>query len=303
MERVVPGCNRQPLRGLSHQRITMYESHWGLSARPFEHRADDAFYYPAEGHQAALIKLRYALELGASAALAGASGTGKTLLLDWLDRQLADRGYCFVRLAYPRLSPGELLSYLADELADDPAPPHDHTRPVDQSLRRVQAELKLFGTRQKRVVVAIDEAHSINNPDTWETLRLLLNLESTDQRGLGLLLLGQTQLLKTLSRIPALEERLAAKCQLPPFSAEETAAYITHRVQAAGRTSEIFDATAVEAVHAATHGRPRRINRLCDLALLVGYAEERQTITAEQVEAVAEELAGGCAATQTAAAR
>ena len=84
----------------------MYESHWGLNARPFDRRADGAFYYPAEGHQAALVKLRYALEHSCGAALAGASGVGKTLLLDSLVRQLADRGYVFVKLAYPRLSPG-----------------------------------------------------------------------------------------------------------------------------------------------------------------------------------------------------
>jgi general secretion pathway protein A len=268
----------------------MYESHWGLNARPFDYRADGAFYYPAEGHQAALVKLRYALEHGSGAALAGAAGTGKTLLLDSLERQLADRGYVFVRLAYPRLSPGELLGYLADELAEPPLPPHSHVLPVDQSLRRVEAELKRLASQQKRVVFAVDEAHSINNPDTLEAMRLLLSLESTDRRAPALVLIGQTQLLTTLSRIPALEERLAAKCLVPAFSAEETAAYITHRLQAAGRSNDLFDASAAEAVHAFTHGTPRRINRLCDLALLVGYAQERQSITAEHVEAVAEEL-------------
>jgi general secretion pathway protein A len=62
-------------------------------------------------------------------------------------------------------------------------------------------------------------------------------------------------------------------------------------LQAAGRSTELFNASAAEAVHALTHGTPRRINRICDLALLVGYAEERQSITAEHVEAVADELA------------
>jgi general secretion pathway protein A len=125
-----------------------------------------------------------------------------------------------------------------------------------------------------------------------ETLRLLLNLDGADRRAPALLLVGQTQLLTTLSRIPALEERLAAKCLLLAFTVEETTAYIAHRLQAAGRSTELFNASASEAVHALTHGTPRRINRLCDLALLVGYAEERQSITAEQVEAVAEDLAG-----------
>jgi general secretion pathway protein A len=103
--------------------------------------------------------------------------------------------------------------------------------------------------------------------------------------------------------MPALEQRLAAKCLLPALSAEETASYITHRLQAAGRTSELFDAGAAEAVHALTHGAPRRINRLCDLALVVGYAEDRQSISAEQIEAVAEEITGNGSMPQAAAAR
>lgn len=268
----------------------MYEAYWGLNARPFERRADGAFYYPAEGHQAALVKLRYALEHGCGAALAGASGVGKTLLFDSLERQLSDRGYVFVRLAYPRLSPDELLAYVADELTEQAVDPNRGIQPVDQCLRRVEAALKRLTSQQKRVVITVDEAHSINNPDTLETLRLLLGLESADRRAPALVLVGQTHLLAILSRIPALDERLASKCLLPAFCVEETAAYITHRLQAAGRSSELFDASAAEAVHALTRGTPQRINRLCDLALMVGYAEERQTITAEQVEAVAEEL-------------
>ena len=276
----------------------MYESHWGLNARPFDERAVGAFYYPAEGHQATLIKLRYALAHGCGAALAGPAGAGKTLLLDSLERQLADRGFVFVRLTYPCLSPGELLSYLADELSEQSAPPHSTVQPVDQSLRRIEMELTRFTSQQKRVVVAVDEAHCIHNPDTLEALRLLLSLERSQSRAPALLLAGQTPLLATLSRLPGLEERLAARCLVPTLCAAETAAYITHRLQAAGRTSELFDTSASEAVHALSHGTPRRINRLCDLALLVGYAEERQTICGEHIEAVADELIGRSAVQQ-----
>jgi general secretion pathway protein A len=61
-------------------------------------------------------------------------------------------------------------------------------------------------------------------------------------------------------------------------------------LQAAGAAREIFDEGALEAVHQLTLGVPRRINRLCDLALLIGFAEERSVLGREQVEAVAEEL-------------
>jgi general secretion pathway protein A len=93
-----------------------------------------------------------------------------------------------------------------------------------------------------------------------------------------------------LSRWRALDERLAVKALLRAFHVEETISYINHRLTVAGATRTIFDAGAMEAVHHQTQGNARQINRLCDLALLVGFAEGHDTITADQVDAVVEEL-------------
>jgi len=71
---------------------------------------------------------------------------------------------------------------------------------------------------------------------------------------------------------------------------EETAAYIEHRMTAAGATREIFAAEALQKAHQLTGGIPRRINRLCDLALVVGYAAKQHTIDAEQLVSVSSEL-------------
>ncbi len=93
-----------------------------------------------------------------------------------------------------------------------------------------------------------------------------------------------------VDRMPGLEERLAIKCLLRPLTLEETVSYVAHRLNAAGAKQPIFEPRALETLHALTHGLPRRINRLADLALLIGYAEGRPAITAEQLEGVAQEL-------------
>ncbi len=275
----------------------MYETYWGLNARPFDRRADAAFYYSAENQHAALVKLRYALEQGGAAALAGAAGAGKTLLIELLTRQFAGQGRVFIRLAFPLLSPAELLQYLADELAGVVAPSYA-SRSIDLSLRQIEAALRKLTAEEKRLVIVIDEAHTIDDSQTWEALRLLLNLETTDSRPPVVLFVGQTVLFQMLSRMPSLDDQLSARCLLPAFSAEETTSYIAHRLQAAGAPREIFDSSAIEAVHALAQGIPRRINRLCDLGLIVGYAEERTTISAAQIEAVAEDLIGFATETQ-----
>src|SRR4029079_13138603 len=130
----------------------------------------------------------------------------------------------------------------------------------------------------RHAVVVIDEAHLLEGNRTFEALRLLLNFEYNAPPVLTLLLFGQPPLLPLLARMPALEERLAVKCLLRPLTLEETMAYVQHRLSAAGRSQAIFESSALETLFYLTQGNPRRINRLCDLALLIGYAEEQALI-------------------------
>jgi general secretion pathway protein A len=138
--------------------------------------------------------------------------------------------------------------------------------------------------------VAIDEAHLLADGNALETVRLLLNFEHQGASALTLLLVGQPGLLPALDRMPGLEERMAVKCLLRPLQLEETISYVNHRLKAAGASRTIFENDALEAVFYLTRGLPRRINRLCDLALLIGFAEEQPTLGATQIEAVSQEL-------------
>jgi general secretion pathway protein A len=121
-------------------------------------------------------------------------------------------------------------------------------------------------------------------------MRLLLNFESAGRPGLTLLIVGQTGLLPTLERMPQLDERLAVKCLLRRFTEQETADYAAHRLKLAGAVQTIFEPDSLSTLHRLTHGVARQINRLCDLALLIGFAEERRTIDTGQLEAVCHEL-------------
>jgi general secretion pathway protein A len=110
------------------------------------------------------------------------------------------------------------------------------------------------------------------------------------QPTLTLILVGQMNLVSAIGRLRGLEERIAVKALLRSFTAEETAAYVRHRLEVAGATQEIFTPDAFEALHYLGHGTARQINRLADLALLVGFADSLPRIAADQVEAVNEEL-------------
>lgn len=265
----------------------MYESYWNLSQKPFEESCDPALYYPGESHQGALLKMRYAVESRRGAAvLAGASGTGKSLLMNLLRSQLPEQFHPVVPLVFPAMPVGELLRLIADHLEVDGATTAD----TSDSVRRIEKRLATNAQDGKHAVLIIDEAHLLTDREVLQALRLLLNFEGPQGPLMTQIWVGQPQLLVHLDRMPDLEERLGVKSMLRPFTLEETMSYVTHRMNAAGQASEVFDAVALEALHELTGGVARRINRLADLALLIGFAEQRERITAEHVEAVSDEL-------------
>jgi general secretion pathway protein A len=286
----------------------MYESYWQLRQKPFDTTADPRFYFPCESHQAALLKLRYAVENHRGGALlAGAAGTGKTLLATMLRGMLGEGFSPFMRLVFPQMSTAELMAYLADELdvpekGDSPhlcAAPSGPFRQMGtvpffaglhESVRRIERALAENARQGRHAVLLVEEAQLIESRQTFETLRLLLNFGASDAAALTLVLSGQPGILPMLERMPQLEERLGVKCLLRPLGVSETGDYVAHRLRAAGAVRPIVEPEAIPVLHELTHGIARQINRLCDLALLIGFAEERQTLGAEHFQVVCREL-------------
>ncbi len=270
----------------------MYERHWHLSGRPFENWCDSRFFFPAEIHQTAMLKLRYGVENRRGAlTLCGDSGMGKSMLVDTLVQQLPEEITPITRMVFPRLTGDQLLGYLAEELTGEAADPQQ--TPL-QALRQIERCLNENIAAGQHALVVVDEAHLLTNPDQLETLRLLLNIRggtSTAEAAWTLLLVGDSTLLGLIERNHALDQRMSVKSLLGRFTLDQTIDYIGHRLQlVAGDVSHIFTNPALEALHMRAGGIPRRINRLGDLALMVGYAEDLSVIDAPQIEAVHQEL-------------
>jgi general secretion pathway protein A len=236
------------------------------------------------------LKLRYAIEnRRGGALLSGASGSGKTLVVGILKEILGEKYLPLVHVVFPQMTTAELMAYLADELAGETGP--SDARGVDQSIRRIQRFLQENTSEERHAVLVVDEAHLIDDTRTFEALRLLMNFEFEGQPAMTLLLVGQPGLLPKLGRMPQLEERMAVKCFVRTLKPNETGEYVSHRLKAAGADRALLEDKALETLHQLAHGIPRRINRLCDLALLIGFAEEHEALGPAQIEAVHEELA------------
>lgn len=268
----------------------MYADYWQLNSAPFENNLDTRFYYESESHHAALLKLRYMIENDKGAGLVvGGTGSGKSFVLNVLGEALEGAFGPFVHLVFPQMSPGELLAYLAVELgAKDEALRRDPGG-LDRTIRMIQQQIQNFNTQGRHPVLLIDEAHLIDDQATFQALRLLLNFQPIGLK-FSLIFSGQNELLSRIRRIPQLDERLGVKCILRPMGYEETLGYVTHRIRMGGVSRALFAPDAMEALFELSGGIPRQINRLCDLALLVGLADNSEQVSAGQVEAVSEEL-------------
>lgn len=214
------------------------------------------------------------------------------LLLDGgpVTRELSRSGPFLVHVLFPQLGPGELLAYLAVELGADESQIGRGAGELNRTIRQLELRLRHLTAEGWHAVIVIDDAHLIDDPRVLETLGLLLNFPARGDGELTLLLLGEPILLGPIERTPGLNERIAVRSLLGPLTSDETQRYIAHRLNVAGRRDAIFDEGAIRTVFELSGGIPRRINRLCDLALLVGYADELRTLSAAEVDAVGREL-------------
>lgn len=269
----------------------MYEQYWQLNCAPFENNSDPGFFFGARSHHATLLKLRYLVENGKGGGLViGGVGIGKTYLIEVLRDQLPETYGPIAHLGFPQLSPGELLSYLAVELGADESAVTGSDAGLDRTIRCIEQQLVRSAEQGRHPILVIDEAHLIDDPRVFQTLQLLLNFRRPGQVDFSLVLAGEHALLSRVQRIAQLDDRLAVKCVLQPLTADETARYVAHRLEVAGTRQPIFDDSAIHALYELSGGVPRRINRLCDLALLVGYADRMTVVSEAHIDAVSEEL-------------
>lgn len=264
----------------------MYGNYWHFREPPFRNHFRREFYFPSPTHQASLLKLRYAIEQREEAALlVGEPGTGKSFVSHLLGESLPQSVVPIVWSCCPFDAPEELMLHLAAELSGNSFKGSGYA-----ALRELETFLAHNLEEGHHAVLIIEDAQLLQNIRTWEVLRSLMTLKIGGETPWTLIVLAQPLLVPLLDRLPHLEELFTLKAFLRPWTLEETGQYIKHRINTAGCDDEVFSSDAVQAIAEFSSGIPRRINRLCDLSLLVAFAEKSHQVTAAHVEAVHDEL-------------
>ena len=269
----------------------MYTSHFGLTEPPFSLSPDPRYLYMSERHREGLAHLLYGIrQPGGFVQLTGEVGTGKTTLCRCLLAQLPPE----VNVAFvlnPRLTAVELLATVCDELEIITYP--FETKSVKLLVDLLYQHLLEAHGQGRRTVLIIDEAQNLS-ADVLEQIRLLTNLETTTEKLLQIILIGQPELARLLKRrrLRQLAQRITARYHLLPLSRPETCAYIRHRVRVAGGGDTLFTPAAMRRAHRWSSGVPRMINVICDRALLGAYAHEQDHIDAATVRRAGREVLG-----------
>jgi type II secretory pathway predicted ATPase ExeA len=259
----------------------LYLDHFGLSTDPFRITPDTGLFFTG-GQRGDILEglIVASMHDEGIVSVVGEIGMGKTMLSRMLLERLRPLPSDTVYLANPVFDRDEILGAIAHDLM--PEPPQGNRAHMLAALESVLIERYSQG---RRVVVVIDEAHSMP-ATTLEEIRLLSNLETTQNKLLKIVLFGQPELDELLAapQLRQVKDRISHRFELQPLNAQEASAYLMFRLHKAGwKGGELFDAAALRLLVQASEGRTRKLNMLADKSMLAAYAQGVPQVGLEQV--------------------
>ncbi|KFI05137.1 XrtA/PEP-CTERM system-associated ATPase [Massilia sp. BSC265] len=267
----------------------MYETYYGLSAKPFQLRPDPHFFFGSKGHKRAMAYLEYGLSQGEGfIVITGEVGAGKTTLVRNLLNKIPTDQIVAAHIVNTSLDPEDTLRMVVSSFGL----PYEGASKAEL-LNRLEQFLRGVDRQGKRALLVIDEAQNLN-ARTVEELRMLSNFQTDERSLLQTFLLGQPEFRATLHSpgMQQLRQRVIASYHLGPMDAQETRAYVEHRLATVGWNGDpAFDDGAYAAIFGYSGGIPRKTNTLMDRVLLMGYLEEMHAFGETDINTVVRDIA------------
>ena len=268
----------------------MYTNHYGLADLPFSIAPDPRYLFMSQRHREALAHLMYGIRGdGGFVLLTGEIGTGKTTICRCFLQQLPET--CDAAFIFnPKLNVLELLSTICEELHI----PYSRDGLSNKALTdRINAHLLAAHAQGRTTILIVDEAQNLDS-EVLEQVRLLTNLETNQRKLLHIILLGQPELRDKLARpeLQQLSQRIVARYHLGPLQWEEIAAYVHHRLDVAGGSRTLFPPSVIRLLFRLSRGIPRKLNILCDRALLGAYVQGKGEVDRDILRQAAKEVYG-----------
>jgi general secretion pathway protein A len=262
-------------------------SYWQLKERPFEATWDTRFYFQSRDHDEAINRLAFlvgeqTMNIGM---LTGEIGSGKTLTRAVFAEQLDAKQFHVVTQENSAFAFKDLIGAVVRLI--DPTGAGETKFARCERLTRAVRRLRSEG---RHLVLIFDEAQEMSDA-TLSELKLLTNLNGGGQNFLTLILLGQPELRARVARLPAIDQRISLRFHLGPLTEADIAAYLSHRLRAAGHaTGALFPPDACAKIFQASNGIPREVNRLAKLALELAWLREMAYVADHAVDSVVRDL-------------
>lgn len=265
--------------------------HWRLKERPFEATWDTRFYFSSADHEEALNRLLYMVDEGSMnlGLLSGEIGCGKTLTRAVFAARLNPGKFQVVTLENSGFSFIDVLGAILKRLEPDPAVT---TRRSGKYARceRFESRMRELDQEGRHLVLLLDEAQDLSASALHE-LRSLTNLNGNGRASLTLILIGQPELRAKVANDRAINQRITLRYHLRPLGAGDVMQYLQHRLRTAGHEGPcIFTESAANAIHAATKGVPREVNRLAKLSLKYAWLTNASRVDQSSVQTVVADL-------------
>ncbi len=260
----------------------MYESHYGLTAKPFSMVPNPEILFLSKNHENALTYLEYGLsEKVGFILLTGEIGSGKTTLIRYMLNKMESQVDIAV-IFNTNFTSDQMFRRILSEF-EIPCDTTDNERHL-QLLYQFLIDRYAKG---RHVLLIVDEAQNLSDA-ALEDIRMLSNLQTDDRILLQIMLVGQPELKNRLNRpdFRQLAQRIAVNYHITPLDEEQTRHYIGYRIGKAGGESGLFTPEAIDQIYTHSGGIPRSINLMCDTALVYGFADNLKRIDAAVVEKV-----------------
>jgi type II secretory pathway predicted ATPase ExeA len=266
--------------------IERLRAHYGFSRMPFTKDLAPSMLHAHRAHAEAVARITWCIDESALGAVTGEVGAGKTVAVRAAVSGLEPSRFTVIYLSNPAVGARGLYMGIVRALGGTP-------RFHKAGLMPQCAELLAVETteRAKRVVLIVDEAHLLDS-DQLEELRLLTNADMDSRSPFACVLVGQPTLRRRvkLGAFAALDQRIALRYALPGMDLAETADYLRHHLQIAGRSDTLFTDDAIALIHQTGRGLPRAVNNLAVQSLVAAFADSKGIVDESSARAAVTEV-------------